>query len=345
MQCKALSGAVSDRHEREADALADRVVRGPAPGPAPAGAVRGLEGGGFRPAPRALDAVRSSGRPLDAPTRGFMESRFGHDFSAVRVHTDAAAAAAAHETGAHAFTIGRDIVFASGAFAPATAAGKMLLAHELAHTIQQRAGGAAGAVLQKADPNTPDEKAKAIIAAAQDTTKPIEQRAVAAVKSIVQTYWDATKLDSVVWDEKEPGLSTEPVGTGKDLKGKIYVGKNFIDSVPSAFARKVLQVGHEMQHVDQQRAGMGGPAKKAEREFLAFHWEATQPEVAATGRMSHVTRVALIDGALGNYYCMPEADQKKYADKKQELLTLRDTESKKGGNKPTDPPASCKPSK
>jgi Domain of unknown function (DUF4157) len=75
---------------------------------------------------------------MDSGTRGSMESRFGHDFSQVRVHNDAAAADSAHDVGARAYTVGQDVVFAHGHYAPHTPEGQHLLAHELAHTLQQR---------------------------------------------------------------------------------------------------------------------------------------------------------------------------------------------------------------
>jgi hypothetical protein len=82
-------------------------------------------------------ALSSPGRPLDPDTRGYMESRFGHDFSQVRVHTDSLAAESAREISAHAYTVGSDIAFAAGRYQPETQAGRQLLAHELAHTVQQ----------------------------------------------------------------------------------------------------------------------------------------------------------------------------------------------------------------
>jgi Domain of unknown function (DUF4157) len=85
---------------------------------------------------------QGAGRPLDAASRGFMEPRFGHDLSGVRIHTDAAAARGARLLNAHAFTVGNDVYFAQGRYDPATLPGRTLLAHELTHTIQQ--GGAAG---------------------------------------------------------------------------------------------------------------------------------------------------------------------------------------------------------
>ncbi|HEY1756202.1 MAG TPA: DUF4157 domain-containing protein [Bryobacteraceae bacterium] len=77
------------------------------------------------------------GQPLAEDARADMEPRFQADFSSVRVHTDGDAAAAADTLGARAFTLGRDIYFASGTYSPASGDGQRLLAHELVHTLQQ----------------------------------------------------------------------------------------------------------------------------------------------------------------------------------------------------------------
>ncbi|MDE2154830.1 MAG: DUF4157 domain-containing protein [Xanthomonadaceae bacterium] len=96
--------------------------------------------GGY--APTSVQAqLGRAGQPLDTATRAFMEPRFGFDFSAVRVHDTAPAAASAGDVGAAAYTVGRNIVFGAGRYAPSTHAGKEILAHELTHVIQQ--GGAA----------------------------------------------------------------------------------------------------------------------------------------------------------------------------------------------------------
>ncbi len=83
------------------------------------------------------DVLRSPGRPLDDATRGFMESRFNHDFSGVRVHTDGRAAESARAVNALAYTVGRNVVFGERQYAPDTLSGRRLLAHELTHTVQQ----------------------------------------------------------------------------------------------------------------------------------------------------------------------------------------------------------------
>jgi hypothetical protein len=83
------------------------------------------------------EVLRSSGQPLDAATRSFMEVRFGYDFSQVRVHTDAQAAESARAVNALAYTVGEDVVFGPDGFRPDTSAGQKLLAHELTHVLQQ----------------------------------------------------------------------------------------------------------------------------------------------------------------------------------------------------------------
>jgi hypothetical protein len=105
-------------------------------------AADGLMRGGGSPASAARDDLQSAGHPLDPAVRSEMEARFGHDFGDVRVHADGDADAAARELDARAYTVGVDIVFERGAYAPATARGRHLLAHELAHVIQQARGGA-----------------------------------------------------------------------------------------------------------------------------------------------------------------------------------------------------------
>jgi hypothetical protein len=83
------------------------------------------------------DVLSSSGQPLDATTQAFMAPRFGHDFSNVRVHTDARAAESALAVNALAYTVGRDVVFGAGQYAPRTSEGRRLMAHELTHVVQQ----------------------------------------------------------------------------------------------------------------------------------------------------------------------------------------------------------------
>jgi peptidoglycan hydrolase-like protein with peptidoglycan-binding domain len=136
IQPKLRIGASGDAREREADQVAEQVMRMPEPrlqtGRRPS------DDAGYLEAPAAVhDVLRSPGHPLDASTRAFMEPRFGHDFSRVRVHTDARAADSAQAVNARAYTVGQHIVFGKQAFSPVEPAGRTLLAHELVHTLQQ----------------------------------------------------------------------------------------------------------------------------------------------------------------------------------------------------------------
>ena len=86
------------------------------------------------------EVLQSPGQPLDIATKTYFEPRFRHDFSRVRVHTDPQAMASAQAIQARAYTVGPDIVFGSGQYAPATQIGQRLLAHELTHVVQQERG-------------------------------------------------------------------------------------------------------------------------------------------------------------------------------------------------------------
>lgn len=165
VQAKLTVNQPGDRYEREADAVADRVVsmRAAPPLSASAGLIapslqrkcsaceesdkrnkpllrKAQAGGGMTASPglvSQLAASQAGGTPLAARTRSFMESAFSSDFSRVRVHQDAAAADMSRQIGARAFTHGNHIYFNQGQYQPHTRQGAHLLAHELTHTLQQ----------------------------------------------------------------------------------------------------------------------------------------------------------------------------------------------------------------
>ncbi|HEY2290598.1 MAG TPA: DUF4157 domain-containing protein [Thermoanaerobaculia bacterium] len=119
----------------------------------------GLGGPAIAP-PIVHEVLGSPGGALDGETRSFMESRFGHDFSRVRVHDDARAAESARTVGALAYTVGRDVVFNAGQYAPRTDGGRRLLAHELTHVIQQGPSATTdGSDLAVSPPDHPAERA------------------------------------------------------------------------------------------------------------------------------------------------------------------------------------------
>jgi hypothetical protein len=102
------------------------------------------EGGTVSPElQRRIEGVRNSGgEKLPDSEREFFESRMGHDFGDVRIHTGSEAAQVSRDVNAKAFTIGRDVVFGEGEYRPGTTEGRRLMAHELTHTVQQGAAGA-----------------------------------------------------------------------------------------------------------------------------------------------------------------------------------------------------------
>jgi len=182
IQTKLAMTRPDDAYEQEADRLSEQVMRKSEPQlqrtcacggtcptcqPAPTGheherlqtlRVGSGDHGQTAVPPLVHEVLRSPGQPLDPAARAFMEPRFGHEFSHVRVHTDERAARAAQAINAHAYTFGHDIVFGHGRFDADGTEGRRLLAHELAHVLQQSAGHAGSAVArQPADPS-PAEK-------------------------------------------------------------------------------------------------------------------------------------------------------------------------------------------
>ncbi len=166
LQRKLTTSQADDPYEREADRVADQVMRMPAPQSEDHGLsitpVTSLQaqrkcsdcedeeegklqrkesGGAEAPdtAPPIIhEALNSPGQPLDENTRAYFEPRFGYDFSQVRVHTGARASESARAVNALAYTTGRDVVFGTSLYTPHSTEGRRLLAHELTHVMQQR---------------------------------------------------------------------------------------------------------------------------------------------------------------------------------------------------------------
>ena len=154
VQTRLTVGAAGDRAERDADAMADQVMRH-----LDQWSDGRLDATGDRPIRRAVSAdavgadggdldddthdeirrVAGRGHPLTADTRTAMEGAFGADFGAIRLHTDSSADRLSRRLSATAFTTGADVFFRAGTYQPATRVGASLLAHELAHTVQQGA--------------------------------------------------------------------------------------------------------------------------------------------------------------------------------------------------------------
>lgn len=171
--------------ERPATTIAslggDRIQR------APLRASIGAEGGDVdSDTGAAIERARGSGGPIDDGLRRSMEGGFGADFSAVRIHDDAGADALSRSLEATAFTTGRDIFFRSGEYQPSTAAGRELVAHELAHVVQQGGARSAGDQTGPAPSATGDTDVRRRFAGNLAKVEPFQ-----AAFSIVALYFPA----------------------------------------------------------------------------------------------------------------------------------------------------------
>jgi peptidoglycan/xylan/chitin deacetylase (PgdA/CDA1 family) len=141
-----------------------------------------------------------------------MERRFGHDFSRVRVHTGARAAESAHVLGAHAYTFGRDIVFGSGRYRPDTPAGRGLLAHELAHVLQQKRDAHAGPSRVVSE-SAPEERQAEAVALAAARREPIP-----AITPFAPAVMRATRTFALTFDD---GPHAARLGTHQNLTERV----------------------------------------------------------------------------------------------------------------------------
>ncbi len=98
-----------------------------------------------------IQALKGGGRPLSGSERTFFEPRFGYSFSNVRIHTGSHASETAKSVNAKAFTLGKDVVFGAGEYAPETKEGKKLLGHELTHVVQQNGRSLHSSVVKNID--------------------------------------------------------------------------------------------------------------------------------------------------------------------------------------------------
>ena len=177
LQPKLAISRPGDALEREADQIADQVLRMSAPASSCNVESPGSRGGNApqvqrRATPMAThnDATISGnflqplgpGRPLDGQTRAFFEPRFGHDFGQVRVHADGPAGVSARSLNALAYTVGHNVVFADNHFAPNTPAGQRLLAHELTHVVQQTSATGIPYMLQRQPVSDTSEEEQAL---------------------------------------------------------------------------------------------------------------------------------------------------------------------------------------
>jgi hypothetical protein len=194
IQTKLPVNTPGDVYEQEADRAAAQVVRKVEPSRQRIRPKIAPPNGGQQIlAPLVVhEVLRSAGRPLDAHPRNFFNARFGHDFSHVRVHDSREAAHSAEALGASAYTVGADIVFGHGQYAPDTAAGRALLAHELVHVVQQEAG--AGRRIQRQALMPPDpnhlEKCRTLLGQIKEAVATLIERANDLINDPLGLQWD-----------------------------------------------------------------------------------------------------------------------------------------------------------
>jgi hypothetical protein len=231
--------------------------------------------------PAVQDALNSPGHSLDQSTRERMEAGLGHDFSRVRVHADADAAAANRAVNSSAFTVGQDVVFGAGQYRPHTASGQHLLAHELTHVVQQARGGTlavqrqttsfgptAGAPANwnaevKAATSSADraallQKAVGVPVADVTTSSAADASPVAAKLTEFSSSSQKVNYDENLNSKQSPvDRHTLSLDAGYTLQanGKYYVilGPKAIDGDRYALSLTILN--HELDHVQQNLSG------------------------------------------------------------------------------------------
>lgn len=228
LQRKPVVGPATDTYEQEADRLADQVLASPAPravsdGPTRIQRYSRPDTGNTDTAPESVSRVLAgSGKPLAPALRQDMEQRFGHDFSRVRVHSDASAGQSAQELNALAYTVDHNIVFGAGKFNPDRREGRRLLAHELTHVVQQTGGGSASGPIQTSPSATVQ---RAPIGSEREHGSTLPYREATNLMKCIQIMGEknAAFCRSEVLGEEEPGITpwvppaTQTPGTGAPL--------------------------------------------------------------------------------------------------------------------------------
>lgn len=236
-------------------------------------------------APASVDqALAGAGRPLPAGLRQDMEQRLGHDFSHVRVHGGAMAEQSARDVNAHAYTVGHHIVFGAGRFAPQTHEGRRLIAHELAHVVQQSRSPSPGVVQRQRDP-----AARARVEAAMNKLK--ARFGLAEVGEEKGATWSESELAKVNAAFSRVSREDQPLLRGLHLirtdkfepsvrGGRTFtiagrtVGTGTIKLAKGAFRGDASTILHEVGHLINNKvaAAMLGKSKAKFDLDVAREW-------------------------------------------------------------------------
>ncbi|WP_051044233.1 eCIS core domain-containing protein [Baaleninema simplex] len=310
LQTKLTVGKPGDKYEREADSTAAQVMKMSEPMPEEETVQREttgeeekdisvqtkplasqisqgvqLKGGrklnkgkasnGFE---QTLKQQQGQGNPIPNETREFMESRFGADFSGVRVHTDTASVQMNREVGAKAFTHGQDVFFNAGRFNPGSSSGRELLAHELTHTVQQTGGKLRTKTKAKVDRATQTNQVKSRRSESDRLAKTEKAKAEAnsGVKNKIET--DDSKENKKQLKVGKNNLLKEGQGNSGEKKGQkeaapgAKAGKEKTQEAnatqtPSTVDPQLAQLGAELgqkqTQADQQGSLASAVANKA----------------------------------------------------------------------------------
>jgi hypothetical protein len=243
---------------------------------------------GRRQAPEVEAVLANPGRPLPPPVRHDMEARFGEDFGAVRIHDDAAGARAADAVDAEAFAYGNDIAFAAGRFNPETPAGRELLAHELAHTVQQSRGAEAiqpagappdGALEREADAAAAAALAFAPLPSLSATPAAVARATPAATGSKAKTAAATKKRTPIQIGDKtyEVVVTKAPktyAGVTEEV-AEVEITPFFLPLLKGDRALKMMQDSPPSPVIRVPSGGKGAAALKQVREEtdkLRGHW-------------------------------------------------------------------------
>lgn len=203
LQSKFTISEAGSPSERAADHAAERVLRMPLPS-------TGESPGKSSQTPQADSVARGDGtQPLPPQMRAFFEPRFGHDFSQVRIHTGESAALSARAFHARAYTTGRDIVFGAGQYSPGTASGQHLLAHELAHVVQQ-ANAAESHAIQRMEfgSGTPPVMDGSTVLVVPEDERPLLSEAMARIREVADDPKRFSRCHEFFADECNGGPDT-----------------------------------------------------------------------------------------------------------------------------------------
>jgi Domain of unknown function (DUF4157) len=265
LQASLALGASNDPLEHQADRMAEQVLAGGAPEAASAAGAslqRAATAGSAaaEDVPASVHATLASpGRALEPALRHDMESRFGHDFARVRVHADTQADRSARDLGANAFAAGSHVVFAAGQYAPQSADGRRLIAHELAHVVQQSAAPAHSTVVQRDDKGKASAPPKEVepVAPNQKQAEMIDKaRRAAAVRTQVALF-------------KASGVQ----GSGGFLEAKrlAQIKFDWPDPNMEQIAEILSGMGGSLITVDVKVAGKGDPECGSRAGYVRGH--------------------------------------------------------------------------